>query len=418
MNINISNAMLQSIRKDALEGYDAVKTGDTDKNNRKGYVTYDAGRGTFAPAPKPGWLSRIFHTGGTDANIDQTRKVFLRAVVDEFARKQNLSEGVPGKDASIKELIAFAESKFSDKLKKALKLDDFGKKSIRIPLSKYRVDTVLDELQRVDTVLNEIQKVKVGNVDDLPGDSFVSDIKVGARQLDQIDKFQNGLLPGLATKLMTRQKSEASKPQLLQDIEKFLKLCTAFFGDGRKVLDHRYVANMPTVNEVLEKYTPEAFMTAVQTVLNDSKKNSAERTEAVNAICEKWKGNPITSWLASAVSRKLRSEKEKGEEKESFYDALKKTAVDGGFGTQCAYMLDTTAGGPKGLRAPAIGDALGTLAKFILNDMEPALNVEKPANQEEWMVKKMTDLFGRNHVIQQRVGEMYDYVNQPEGDNQ
>ena len=250
MNVTFNNQVLTQIQGQ-LQGYDS--TTDTDKNNRTDYVKYNSlTGGTFETTAKPGWLNRAFHKGNVDTEIDQTRKVFLRAVVDEFiascTNRKDLLLQVPSKDASISELKNFAKNVFSPELQAALKIDDYGEWGVRVPLSKFRVNEALNQLGK-----------EICPVDNQLGGSIIGPSR---EKVQQEALFKERIMPAIEqiknmtvefkidTNLSEDHLSEDQlnlRKRLVTDIMKFKMLYMLFFGKTKTPFFQKEIESLATL---------------------------------------------------------------------------------------------------------------------------------------------------------------------------
>lgn len=247
MSVTFKNQALTQIQGQ-LQGYDS--TTDTDKNNRTDYVKYNSlTGGTFETTAKPGWLNRAFNKGNVVTEIDQTRKVFLRAVVDEFiascTNRKDLLLQVPSKDASISELKNFAKNVFSPELQAALKIDDYGEWGVRVPLSKFRVNEALNQLGK-----------EICPADNQLGGSIIGPSR---KKVQREALFKERIMPAIEQiKNMTVEfniDTNLSEDQLnlrkrlVTDIMKFEMLYMLFFGKTKTPFLQQEIESLATLLE-------------------------------------------------------------------------------------------------------------------------------------------------------------------------
>lgn len=259
MNLTFNNNVL-SLANDLLQGYDS--TTDTNKNKRTEYVNWNATReaGAFEPTSKPGWLGRIFNADNTQEKIDRTRLEFLRAVVDEYLTaydpnaetKEFLPNGV--KNATIDELKAFVKSPvFPEDLRTALKIDDFGARVVRIPLSKFRVKEALTTLHGYvapGTRRSVGEYTEGGGIREAGAPATGPKI-FAEKMAPRIEEIKN----------LTVEDNGYTNEQkkLLVGIKKFSEMVTLFFGKNPKI----FLFGGETIDKVLVgPYTPEALVTS------------------------------------------------------------------------------------------------------------------------------------------------------------
>lgn len=388
MNVTFSNKTLQDLNDQSVWA-DYKSSVNESKNSRRDYFMLRGG--DFKTEPKPSWCWK------QRATIDNTRLTFLRAVVSEYVAAKDLTKAkgessawtgsVEIENADVKTLKAFVKEKFPENLKNALKIYDYDTLR-RIPLSKFRVKAVMDELKGiVSTAQSEKAELDFWNKA-LDTEKKAGELKnyfdtqfFNKQSGTSINSIKNSPIKEISNVDLNAAGVDQKRVNLVKDLKKFYQLFKHFFGDGKTFIDNQEHGVFSKQLKGGALPTDEEFEADLRDILENNLYGTVPaKDKDGNAIMKKcvltkWKsgGCAYTRWLAPIVNGIL-----EGNEKRSFPKVIMGEADEYGRSELRKRLSSWLDADNETFNSFTVVDAFEKSMEYVFEDFNPVFsNVEK-----------------------------------------